>query len=81
MVSGDKASGSARINRYEQTVNRADMDTAAALAQALHVPLAYLFAEEEDQADLLLAFDKLSKSERAELLNLAKHMVDDKAKE
>jgi transcriptional regulator with XRE-family HTH domain len=80
MVSGDKANGSVRINRYEQQVNRADMDTAAELARVLEVPLAYLFAEEDDQADLLLAFAKLTKSERSKLLSMAKQMAADKAK-
>lgn len=79
-MTDDKANGSVRINRYEQEVNRADMDTAAALAQALEVPLAYLFAEEDDQAEMLLAFAKLSKSERSRLLDLAKQMAAEKAK-
>jgi transcriptional regulator with XRE-family HTH domain len=80
LVTDDKANGSVRINRYEQEVNRADMDTAAALAQALEVPLAYLFAEEDDQAEMLLAFAKLSKSARSKLLELAKQMAAEKAK-
>lgn len=80
MVSGDKANGSVRINRYEQQVNRADMEAAAALAHALEVPLAYLFAEEDDQADLLLAFAKLSKAERAKLLVLAQQLAAESAK-
>jgi transcriptional regulator with XRE-family HTH domain len=80
LVTDDKAKGSVRINRYEQEVNRADMDTAAALAQALEVPLAYLFAEEDDQAEMLLAFVKLSKSERSKLLDLAKQMAAEKGK-
>lgn len=79
-MSGDKASGSVRINRYEQMVNRADMDTAAALAQALEVPLAYLFAEDDDQAALLLAFAELPKTDRLKLLKLAKQMAVEKAK-
>lgn len=79
-MTDDKAKGSVRINRYEQEVNRADMDTAAALAQALEVPLAYLFAEEDDQAEMLLAFVKLSKSERSKLLDLAKQMAAEKGK-
>ena len=77
-MSDDKANGSVRINRYEQEVNRADMDAAAALAQALDVPLAYLFAEEDDQAELLLAFARLTKSERSTLLGQAKRMVEAK---
>lgn len=78
LVADDKANGSVRINRYEQQVNRADMDTAAALAKALDVPVAYLFAADDDQAELLLAFDKLSKSERSKLLGLAQQMASRK---
>ncbi|MGN2250324.1 helix-turn-helix domain-containing protein [Frateuria sp. GZRe14] len=74
LVSESKSNGSVRINRYEQGVNRADMDTAAALAEALDVPLAYLFAEKDDQAELLLAFAKLSNADRAKLVALAKQM-------
>lgn len=79
-MTGDKASGSVRINRYEQEVNRADMDTAGALAKALDVPLAYLFTEEDDQAELLLAFAKLKKSERAQALALVQQMATKQAK-
>lgn len=75
LVSGDKVNGSVRINRYEQEVNRADMTTAAALAQALNVPLAYLFAEEDDQAELLLAFAKLTKSERTKILGQVRQLA------
>jgi transcriptional regulator with XRE-family HTH domain len=80
LVSEDKANGSVRINRYEQEVNRADIETAAELARVLDVPLAYLFAEDDDQADLLLVFAKLSKAERTKLLNEAKRMAGDKSK-
>jgi transcriptional regulator with XRE-family HTH domain len=75
LLPGDKANGSVRINRYEQEVNRADMGTAAEIARALGVPLAYLFAEEDDQAELLLAFAKLSKGERSKILDQARHMA------
>ncbi|BFI95972.1 MAG: hypothetical protein RSP_14820 [Rhodanobacter sp.] len=79
-MTGDKESGSVRINRYEQQVNRADMDTASELAKALNVPLAYLFAEDDDQAELLLAFTQLSKSERSKVLTLAKQMAEKRTK-
>lgn len=74
-MSGDKDTGSARINRYEQQVNKADMETAAELARALDVPLAYLFAEQDDQADLLLAFAKLTETERAKVVTDLQRMA------
>jgi len=63
-----KQVGSTRINRYEQQTSLCDMETASAIAQKLGVPLAFLFAEDDDQAELLLAFAKLSKAERAKVL-------------
>lgn len=64
----DKDKGAVRINRYEQQVNRADMDAAAELAKALGVPLAYLFAESDEVAEVILAFSKLNKVDRAKVL-------------
>lgn len=63
-----KDKGAVRINRYEQRVNRADMDSAAALAKALDVPVAYLFAETDDLADLILAYSALDAAERSKAL-------------
>jgi transcriptional regulator with XRE-family HTH domain len=74
-LSDHKANSSVRVNRYEQEVNRADMDTAAAFARALDVPLAYLFTAEDDLAELLLAFAKLRKSQRAHALALVQQMA------
>lgn len=65
----DKNRGAVRINRYEQQVNRADMDTASALAKALGVPLAYLFAETDDLAELILSYQALDDAGKAEVLS------------
>lgn len=75
-----KQTGSVRINRYEQQVNKADMDTAGELARALDVPLAYLFAESDDLAEMILAFSKLNKAERAKAVTDLKSMVEAKGK-
>lgn len=64
----DKNRGAARINRYEQRVNLADMEKAGELAKALNVPLAYLFAESEDLAEMILAFEGLDEAQRAKVL-------------
>jgi transcriptional regulator with XRE-family HTH domain len=63
-----KKIGSTRINRYEQQTSRADMDTAAALAAALNVPLAYLFADSEELASWILAFGALDPATRADII-------------
>jgi transcriptional regulator with XRE-family HTH domain len=75
-----KQTGSVRINRYEQQVNKADMDTAGELARALDVPLAYLFAESDDLAEVILAFSKLNKAERTKVVADLKSRVQAKGK-
>lgn len=60
----DKNRGAVLINRYERERNQADMTKAAELAKALDVPVAYLFAEDDELAAAILAFAKLSSAER-----------------
>lgn len=60
----DKNRGAVLINRYEREVNQADMTKATELANALDVPVAYLFAEDDDLAAAILAFAKLPAAER-----------------
>lgn len=62
-----KDKGAVRVNRYEQQVNRADMESAAELAKALDVPVAYLFADDDQLAKLILDYWKLPPDRRAEL--------------
>ena len=68
MLGMTKKNGSVRINRYEQQTSRADMDTAAEIAAALNVPLAYLFAEDAGLAEWILAYKKLDASQRKKIL-------------
>lgn len=68
MIGMTKKTGSVRINRYEQQASKADMETATKLAQALDVPLAYLFAESDDLAEMILNFSRLNPRNRAKVL-------------
>ena len=69
MAGLDEFVASVRINRYEKGIHEADIGTAAKLADALGVPLSYFYAQERDEAILILAFASLSHSKRASLLN------------
>lgn len=71
-----KAVGSTRINRYEQQTSSADIDTATEIARALDVPLAYLYAESDDLAELILAYSKLNKTERTRILRELRALVE-----
>jgi len=57
-----------RINRYERGVNECDLRTAKNIADALGLPLAALYADTDEIAELLVAFVKLSVSEQRALL-------------
>lgn len=67
----DQFVASTRINRYEQGVHEPDMAMIERLAAALGVPAAYLVAQDERLARMILAFDRLPQSEKDRLLKLA----------
>lgn len=64
----DQFVASTRINRYERGIHEPDLAMVASLAEALKVPVAYLFAEDERLANMILAFDRLTVSEKDKLL-------------
>lgn len=62
---------STRINRYELGIHRPDLLTVRKLAKVLDVPVAFFFADEDDEiAELLLLYGKASASKRKESLKL-----------
>ena len=66
----DEFVASTRINRYELGVHRPDLLTVRKLAKALDVPVAFFFADEDDElAELLLIYGKAKVSLRREALN------------
>lgn len=64
----DRFVASTRINRYEQGVHQPDFATIQRLADVLDVPVAYLFADDERLARMILAFDQLTAVEKDQLL-------------
>lgn len=66
---------SARINRYELGVHKADYKIAQLLAKTLDIPTAYLYAEDDDLADLILMYHRLSSAKRRNLIKAAKEAV------
>ncbi|MDR6153863.1 transcriptional regulator with XRE-family HTH domain [Acidovorax delafieldii] len=62
---------STRINRYELGIHRPDLLTVRKLAKVLDVPVAFFFADEDEEiAELLLLYGKASASKRQESLKL-----------
>jgi transcriptional regulator with XRE-family HTH domain len=60
----DEFVASARINQYERGVHSPDYGLACRLARVLGVPTAYFYAERDDEADLLMAYHRLTPARR-----------------
>ena len=71
---------SPRVNQYEKGRHAPKLETAKSLADALGIPPAFLYCEDELLAKLLLRWSELNATERKELVRLAgapsKHRPD-----
>ncbi len=72
----DESSARARISRYELGIHEPAMPVVRQLAQALGVPLIYLFCEDDDTATLLLKLHGLSAAERRKTVHQFIRTVD-----
>jgi transcriptional regulator with XRE-family HTH domain len=61
----DESSARARISRYELGIHEAPVPTAKQIALTLKVPLAYLYCEDDNTANLLIELHKLNAKQRA----------------
>lgn len=69
-------SAATRISRYEAGKHFPDLETAQTLAESLGVPLPALLAQDDDLYELIVAFDKLTKSQRSALVARARGTAD-----
>lgn len=67
LIDLDGTTASARINRYELGVHRPDLLTVERLARALDVSMAYLYADSEALADLLVRLHRAPAKVRSEV--------------
>lgn len=68
----DEFSASSRVNQYETGKHVPDYKTAKRMADALNIPVTYLYAEDDDMAALILLLHKSSKSKRKQVIKLLK---------
>lgn len=64
----DEFSASARMNQYEKGTHTPDLTTVENIAKVLEVPTAYLFATEDDLAEVILLFGEQNEKQRASIL-------------
>ena len=65
----DESSARARISRYELGVHEPPLPTVRLIADALNVPLSYLYCEDDQVADLLLRLCRLDQDQRQERID------------
>jgi len=69
----DEMSASTRMNRYELGRRVPSPDFVERLGKVLNVPAAFFYAVDEDEAELLVKFHRLSPSDRKQLM---KYLAD-----
>jgi transcriptional regulator with XRE-family HTH domain len=75
MVGLDEGAASARISRYESGVHEPPVKTARAMAEALGVPLGYLYCDDDRLAEIILAASKLPPEDQEILLRSLKERL------
>lgn len=68
----DEFSASPRINQYERDKHVPDYATAQRLAKALSIPVTYLYADDDELAELILLFSSASNSKQDQALQILK---------
>ena len=66
----DEGVASTRVNRYEVGVHRPDYGIAIKLAQALDVPVAYLYCDDDVTAEILLTLHRAPVALRQRVLKI-----------
>jgi transcriptional regulator with XRE-family HTH domain len=70
----DQFSASSRINQYERDKHVPDYQTAKRLADVLRVPVTYLFADDDELAEIILLFSRISKRNKTKIKNLLREL-------
>ena len=71
----DEMSASARMNRYEMGKRMPNPVLVERLGAVLGIPGCYFYATDDDTARLLLAFNQLTASDRAKVIDLAEKLA------
>ena len=65
----DEFSASPRINQYERDKHVPDYSTAQRLAQALSIPVTYLYADDDELAEFILLFSATDEVSKKQLID------------
>lgn len=56
------------MNQYESGKHQPDFNMAKKIAEQLDVPVAYLYCDSDEMAELILKFSKLTQEQREQVL-------------
>ena len=70
----DEFSASARINQYERGKHTPDYSTVERLAKVLATPTPFFYSRDDESAELILGFGRLSAHDRKRILKLLSKM-------
>jgi transcriptional regulator with XRE-family HTH domain len=68
----DQFVASTRINRYELGIHKADFQIVQRLAEILGVPTGYFYTEDDELAELMVIFFRLTAKKKSELMKIAR---------
>ncbi len=71
----DEFSASPRINQYERGKHTPDYKTADRLMQVLKTPTPFLYADNDDLAEMIVLFDSLKSQEKKKFLKLLQETI------
>lgn len=66
----DEFSASPRINQYEKGKHVPDFATAKRLAEVLSIPVTFLYADDDDLAEIILLFSNAEKKDQNRVIEL-----------
>lgn len=66
----DEFGSSARMNQYERGKHAPDYQATKLISKALNIPTAYLYTEEDDLAELIKKYSRLSQKEKINILKM-----------
>ena len=69
----DASVASPRVNQYETGKHRPDTNMVHQLCKVLEIPVAYLYADDDELALILLKFGQLDKATKKQVLELFQH--------
>ena len=75
LIGLDEHTASARISRYEGGIHEPPLKTARAIAEALNVPMGYLYCDDDRLAEIILAASELPAHDQEHLLNSLKERL------